>query len=411
MAEYCLIGKKLGHSFSKIIHEKMGYEYDLVELKEEEVKDFVLSRKYKGFNVTIPYKKTVMPYLDFIDEEAKAIGSVNTIIEKDGKLCGYNTDIYGMEYAFKYASIEIKDKKVIILGSGGTFETANYLAHKWGAKEVVRISRSGEDNYENISKHYDANIVINTTPVGMYPNNQDCLIDLKNFKNLEGFFDAIYNPLNTNMLLDAQEILKGTRCSNGLRMLVAQAKKARDLYFNTKMDDNIIEKILEGINMSKINIVLMGMPGSGKSSVGNALARKMGRPFIDTDEVIIEREGLHTSKIIEQKGEAYFRDRETEVVMEVAKLQGYVIATGGGVVLREENMKALKQNGIVVFLDRNILNLSKDGRPLSQGKDALQQLYKERIDLYTKYADITADSNIPVEGVADSIVSDLWGKI
>ena len=163
--------------------------------------------------------------------------------------------------------------------------------------------------------------------------------------------------------------------------------------------------------MSKINIVLMGMPGSGKSTVGNALARKLGRPFIDTDEVIIEREGLHTSKIIEQKGEPYFRDRETEVVMEVSKLQGYVIATGGGVVLREENMKALKQNGIVVFLDRNILNLSKDGRPLSQGEDALQKLYKERIDLYTKYADITADSNIPVEGVADSIVSDLWGKI
>lgn len=411
MAEYGLIGKKLGHSFSKIIHEQMGYGYDLVELREEEVKDFVLSRKYKGFNVTIPYKKTVMPYLDFIDEEAKAIGSVNTIIEKDGKLCGYNTDIYGMEYAFKYANIDIKDKKVIILGSGGTYETANYLAHKWGAKEVVRISRSGEDNYENISKHYDANIVINTTPVGMYPNNQDCLIDLKNFKNLEGFFDAIYNPLNTNMLLDAKQILGNTRCSNGLRMLVAQAKKARDLYFNTKMDDNIIEKILEGINMSKINIVLMGMPGSGKSTVGNALARKLGRPFIDTDEVIIEREGLHTSKIIEQKGEPYFRDRETEVVMEVSKLQGYVIATGGGVVLREENMKALKQNGIVVFLDRNILNLSKDGRPLSQGEDALQKLYKERIDLYTKYADITADSNIPVEGVADSIVSDLWGKI
>jgi len=411
MAEYGLIGKKLGHSFSKIIHEQMGYGYDLVELREEEVKDFVLSRKYKGFNVTIPYKKTVMPYLDFIDEEAKAIGSVNTIIEKDGKLCGYNTDIYGMEYAFKYANIDIKDKKVIILGSGGTYETANYLAHKWGAREIVRISRTGEDNYENISKHYDANIVINTTPVGMYPNNQDCLIDLKNFKNLEGFFDAIYNPLNTNMLLDAKQILEGTRCSNGLRMLVAQAKKARDLYFNTKMDDNIIEKILEGINMSKINIVLMGMPGSGKSTVGNALARKLGRPFIDTDEVIIEREGLHTSKIIEQKGESYFRDRETEVVMEVSKLQGYVIATGGGVVLREENMKALKQNGIVVFLDRNILNLSKDGRPLSQGEDALQKLYKERIDLYTKYADITADSNIPVEGVADSIVSDLWGKI
>ncbi len=411
MAEYGLIGKKLGHSFSKIIHEQMGYGYDLVELREEEVKDFVLSRKYKGFNVTIPYKKTVMPYLDFIDEEAKAIGSVNTIIEKDGKLCGYNTDIYGMEYAFKYANIDIKDKKVIILGSGGTYETANYLAHKWGAREIVRISRTGEDNYENISKHYDANIVINTTPVGMYPNNQDCLIDLKNFKNLEGFFDAIYNPLNTNMLLDAKQILEGTRCSNGLRMLVAQAKKARDLYFNTKMDDNIIEKILEGINMSKINIVLMGMPGSGKSTVGNALARKLGRPFIDTDEVIIEREGLHTSKIIEQKGEPYFRDRETEVVMEVSKLQGYVIATGGGVVLREENMKALKQNGIVVFLDRNILNLSKDGRPLSQGEDALQKLYKERIDLYTKYADITADSNIPVEGVADSIVSDLWGKI
>lgn len=411
MANYGLIGKKLGHSFSKIIHEKMGYEYDLVELAEDEVKDFVLSRKYKGFNVTIPYKKTVMPYLDYIDEEAKAIGSVNTIIEKDGKLCGYNTDIFGMEYAFSCAGIKVENKKVIILGSGGTFETANYLAHKHNAKEVARISRTGEDNYSNIDKHYDANIVINTTPVGMFPNNQDKLIDLHNFKNLEGFFDAIYNPLKTNMLLDAEEILGNSGYSNGLRMLVAQAKKARDLYFNTKMDDNIIDRILEEINMGKTNIVLMGMPGSGKSTVGLALAAKLNRPFVDTDEVIIEREGMHTSKIIEQKGEPYFRDKETEVVNEVSKLQGYIIATGGGVVLRDENMKALKQNGIIVFLDRNILNLSKDGRPLSQGPDALQKMYKERIGLYTKYADAIADSNISVDGVADSIISDLWGKI
>ena len=410
MANYGLIGKKLGHSFSKIIHEKMGYDYDLVELKEEEVKDFVLSKKYLGFNVTIPYKKTVMPYLDYIDEGAKAIGSVNTIIQKDGKLYGYNTDIFGMEYAFKCAGIELKDKKVIILGSGGTYETANYLAKIKGAREIVKISRSSEDNYENISKHYDANVVINTTPVGMYPNNEGRLIDLHNFKNLEGFFDAIYNPLNTNMLLDAKEILKDKGYSNGLKMLVAQAKKARDLFFDTKKNDNIIDKIVEEINMSKTNIVLMGMPGSGKSTVGFELARKLNRPFIDTDEVIIEREGMHTSKIIEQKGEPYFRDKETEVVNEVSKLQGYIIATGGGVVLRDENMKALKQNGFIIFLDRNIKNLSKDGRPLSQGEDALQKMYKERIGLYTKYSDAVADSNVPVQEVADNIISELWKK-
>ena len=410
MANYGLIGKKLGHSFSKIIHEKMGYEYDLVELKEEEVKDFVLSKKYLGFNVTIPYKKTVMPYLDYIDEGAKAIGSVNTIIQKDGKLYGYNTDIFGMEYAFRCAGIELKDKKVIILGSGGTYETANYLAKIKGAREIVKISRSSEDNYENIAKHYDANVVINTTPVGMYPNNEGRLIDLHNFKNLEGFFDAIYNPLNTNMLLDAKEILKDKGYSNGLKMLVAQAKKARDLFFDTKKNDNIIDKIVEEINMSKTNIVLMGMPGSGKSTVGFELARKLNRPFIDTDEVIIEREGMHTSKIIEQKGEPYFRDKETEVVNEVSKLQGYIIATGGGVVLRDENMKALKQNGFIIFLDRNIKNLSKDGRPLSQGEDALQKMYKERIGLYTKYSDAVADSNVPVQEVADNIISELWKK-
>ncbi len=410
MAEFGLIGKKLGHSFSKIIHEKMGYEYDLIELKEEEVKDFVLSKKYKGFNVTIPYKKTVMPYLDYIDEGAKAIGSVNTIVTKDGKLCGYNTDIFGMEYAFKCAGIEIEGKKVIILGSGGTYETANYLCKTHHAKEVIRISRSGDNNYSNIEKHYDANIVINTTPVGMFPNNQDKLIDLHNFKNLEGFFDAIYNPLNTLMLLDAKEILGEKGYSNGLKMLVAQAKKARDLYFNTKMLDNIIDKIVEEINMSKTNIVLMGMPGSGKSTVGLALANKINRPFIDTDEVIIEREGMHTSKIIEEKGEPYFRDIETKVVKEVSKLQGYIIATGGGVVLRDENMQALKQNGFIIFLDRNIMNLSKDGRPLSQGEDALKQMYKERIDLYTKYADATADSNVPVTEVADNIFSTLIDK-
>ena len=411
MAQYGLIGKKLGHSFSKIIHEKMGYEYDLIELKEDEVKDFVLSKKYLGFNVTIPYKKTVMPYLDYIDEGAKAIGSVNTIIQKDGKLCGYNTDIFGMEYAFSCAGIELKDKKVIILGSGGTYETANYLAKIKGAKEIVKISREGENNYENISKHFDANVVINTTPVGMYPNNEERLIDLHNFKNLEGFFDAIYNPLNTNMLLDAKEILGEKGYSNGLKMLVAQAKKARDLFFDTKKNDNIIDKIVEEIKMSKTNIVIIGMPGSGKSTVGRALAQKINRPFIDTDEAIIEKEGMHTSKIILEKGEPYFRDVESEMVKEVSKLQGYIIATGGGVVLREENMKALKQNGFVIFLDRNINNLSFEGRPLSQGEDAIKNMYKERIDLYTKYADAVADSNVPVEEVADNIIAELWDKI
>lgn len=408
MANYCLIGEKLGHSFSKIIHEKMGYEYDLVELERDEVESFVKSKKYTGFNVTIPYKEVVMPYLDVIDESAELIGSVNTVINKDGLLYGYNTDIFGMQYAFESAGINVQDKKVIILGSGGTYKTALALCKKLGAREIVKISREGDNNYSNVNKHYDANVVINTTPVGMYPKNHNTLIDLNNFKSLEGVFEAIYNPLKTNLLIDAENILgKKKGYCNGLKMLVAQAKYARDIFFNDTMDFSIIEKIVKEIEEEKKNIVLIGMPSSGKSSVGKSLALRLDKEFLDTDNEIVNAVGKSVPEIFEQKGEEIFRRMEKDIVFEVSKLQGKVISTGGGVVLKEENVKALKQNGYIIFLDRDLEKLTGEGRPLSSTKEKIKILYEQRIDKYKKYSDIRINSNVTIDEVCEDIISKL----
>lgn len=405
MALYGLIGEKLGHSFSKIIHEKMGYSYDLVELKKEEVESFVKSKKYKGFNVTIPYKQVVMPFLDVIDESAKLIGSVNTVINKDGKLIGYNTDIFGMEYAFKQAGIVVENKKVIILGSGGTYATAYALCKKQKAKQIINVSRSGENNYSNLDKHFDAQVIINTTPVGMYPNNYNCLVNLKDFTKLEGVFDAIYNPLKTQLLLQCEEkfTAKSGYC-NGLKMLVAQAKYARDIFFGNQADFNIIEKIVSEIESDKQNIVLIGMPASGKSSIGKIVASALNKEFIDTDQKIIEKAGCSIPEIFDKQGEKAFRQIEKQVALEVAITQGKVIATGGGIILDKENIDALKQNGICVFLDRDIELLTGEGRPLSSSKEAIQKLYDSRIHLYNKYADIKVMSNDSVNKVAQDIL-------
>ena len=407
MADYCLIGEKLGHSFSKIIHEKMGYEYDLVEVPKDKLQDFVNEKKYKAYNVTIPYKQVIMPMLDVIDESAKLIGSVNTVVNRDGKLYGYNTDIYGMEYAFKRAGIEIKDKKVLILGSGGTYATAYALSKKKGAREIVKVSRNGEINYNNISKEFDSEVIINTTPVGMYPHNEDQLISIKNFEKLTGVFDAIYNPIKTKILIEADERWGNKYHSNGLAMLVAQAKFARDLFFGNKIDDSIIEKIIKEIEDSKLNIVLIGMPGCGKTTIGKELSKILNKEFVDIDEEIVKKEGKTIPEIFKENGEKYFRDKEAQVILDFSKKQGLVLATGGGAILKEENIIALKSNGTIVFLDRDVNKLASIGRPLSSSKDAILNLYKNRIFLYNKYADFIVDDN----GTIKEVVSDIVCKI
>ena len=404
MADYCLIGEKLGHSFSKIIHEKMGYEYDLVEVEKDKLQDFVNAKKYKAYNVTIPYKQVIMPMLDVIDESAKLIGSVNTVVNRDGVLYGYNTDIYGMEYAFEKAGIVLKDKKVIILGSGGTYATATALCKMKGAKEEIKVSRNGENTYDNISKHYDAEVIINTTPVGMYPHNEDQLISIKPFTKLTGLFDAIYNPLKTKILLEADEKWGDKYHCNGLAMLVAQAKFARDLFFGNKIDNSIIEKIIKEIENDKLNIVLIGMPGCGKSTIGKELANSLNKTFVDIDSEIIQKAGKTIPEIFKEEGEKAFRDIEEECILEISKKQGLVIATGGGAILRENNVTALKGNGLVIFLDRDADKLASDGRPLSSSKEAIQNLYNNRIELYKKAAKYIVDDNGTINEVVDTIL-------
>lgn len=402
MADYGLIGKKLGHSFSAIIHNKMGYDYELFELEETQVESFVCSRKLKGFNVTIPYKQTVMPYLDVIDSSAQAVGAVNTVVNNNGVLTGYNTDVYGMDYALTSSKIEVKGKKVLVLGSGGTSLTAVALMKMKEAGQVVVVSRNGICNYDNLYEHFDSQIIINTTPVGMYPNNGESLLDIDKFERLEGVFDAIYNPLKTKLLLDAQR--RNIPCSNGLAMLVAQAKKARDLFFCSTIDNDIIEKIINQLTLEKINIVLIGMPSCGKSSIGKRIAELTKRPFVDSDAEIEKLCGKKISEIFNSDGEQTFRDKESKVLKDITKQGGQVIATGGGAILREDNIDALRQNGYVIYIKRDIELLSGEGRPLSSSQDKIISLDKQRAPIYTKVKDYEINNNQDISIVADKLV-------
>lgn len=402
MADYGLIGKKLGHSFSAIIHNKMGYDYELFELEETQVESFVCSRKLKGFNVTIPYKQTVMPYLDVIDSSAQAVGAVNTVVNNNDVLTGYNTDVYGMDYALTSSKIEVKGKKVLVLGSGGTSLTAVALMKMKEAGQVVVVSRNGICNYDNLYEHFDSQIIINTTPVGMYPNNGESLVDIDKFERLEGVFDAIYNPLKTKLLLDAQR--RNIPCSNGLAMLVAQAKKARDLFFCSTIDNDIIEKIINHLTLEKINIVLIGMPSCGKSSIGKRIAELTKRPFVDSDAEIEKLCGKKISEIFNSDGEQTFRDKESKVLKDITKQGGQVIATGGGAILREDNIDALRQNGYVIYIKRDIELLSGEGRPLSSSRDKIISLDKQRAPIYTKVKDYEINNNQDISIVADKLV-------
>lgn len=398
MKTFGLLGEKLSHSFSPLIHSYLGdYEYRLIEKTPDGVGDFLGHGDFDGLNVTIPYKKTVIPYCAELSDSASKIGSVNTIVRRtNGSLYGDNTDYYGFLYMLKKLNAAVTGKKVLVLGSGGASLTVNAVLRDLGAAEIIVISRSGKENYENISHHHDAQIIVNTTPVGMYPNNGVSPIGLRNFASCEAVLDIIYNPSKTAMLLDAEDLK--IPCSGGLPMLVAQAKRAAEIFTGKPIDDSLIEDITAIIERRTKNIVLIGMPGSGKSTTGAALASLTGREFHDTDEMIAKKARISIPEIFAASGEAVFRQMETEALREVSKKSGCVIATGGGIVKIPENRRLIRQNSFCVFLDRDIASLSADGRPLSQ-KTGIETLAKERLPLYNSWCDV----KVPANGVNETV--------
>ena len=400
-----LIGERLSHSFSPQIHRHLSdYSYELFEMSESEVGEFLKSDRFDSTNVTIPYKKTVMPFLDEISDEAVRIGSVNTITRTEtGGLRGDNTDYFGFSYMIRKSGIEIKGKKVLILGTGGASLTARTVSADMGAESITYVSRSGEVNYENVyEKCADAEVVINCTPVGMYPKNLVSPVSLERLPRVEGVADMIYNPAKTKLLLDAERL--NIKHINGLSMLVAQAKKACELFLGESIDDTEIDRITSLIENETMNIILVGMPGCGKSTISSLIAEATGRGLVDTDALIVEAEGRSIPVIFANDGEDFFRLCEHKAAEEAGKLSGKVIATGGGIVTRDENLDALRQNGKVFFIGRDLSLLSRDGRPLSQGAD-LSEMYKKRLPMYLKFSDFTVDNNGSVSDCANEIIS------
>jgi len=379
------------------------YGYDLICVSPSELDSFFADNDLHGFNVTIPYKKSAIPFCKKLHSSAEKIGCVNTIVrDKDGGYCGYNTDYPGFLYMCRRAGIVFKSKKVLILGSGGTGLTASAAAADQGACEVITVSRNGVANYGNLHQHKDADIIINTTPVGMYPNNGESLIDLRGFPQCSGVIDVIYNPLKTRLILQAEAM--GIPCSGGLPMLVAQAKYASEIFTGSEIDDGRIEEILTKLYKAICNVVLIGMPGCGKTEAGKLVAKLLNREFVDIDSEIVKKAGMSIPEIFSQKGKPFFRTLEADAVEEIGKLSGKVIATGGGSVLLEKNRLNLKQNGLVFFLKRSPELLSTEGRPLSKSLEALMEMQRIREPIYRAMCDAEIDSSGTLRQAADSLM-------
>lgn len=405
MTEYGLLGETLGHSFSPELHKALaGYDYDLLPTPRDAVEDLLRKREFWGLNVTIPYKQTVIPLCDEVDPRALAIGAVNTIVNRNGRLIGYNTDIDGFRYMAKRAGVELSGKKVLILGSGGTSRTVQTAARELNAAEIVVISRSGENNYQNLSCHSDAEIIVNTTPVGMYPNCGESSVDLSLFPLLTGVLDVVYNPLRTALVQQAETL--GIPCSAGLPMLASQAWRAAELFTGDSIPTLRMELVLAALTRSLENIVLIGMPGCGKTTVGKLLAESIGRDFVDIDTMIAERAEKSIPAIFAEDGEAVFRTLESKCIREAGARTGCVIATGGGAVTREENYAPLHQNGTIVHLTRPIDLLPIEGRPISQGTDRFL-LWQQRKALYERFADLTVANTTAPEETVERIKKEL----
>ncbi len=408
--KYGCIGEHLKHSFSKEIHSLIAdYDYIIKEIPKDGVDNFMSSADFYAINVTIPYKETVIPHLSWIDESAKLIGAVNTIVNKNGKLYGYNTDFYGMSMLASHSNISFSNKKVLILGTGGTSKTAYAVAKTSGAKEVIKASRKKCEDavlYEDIYKyHTDAQIIINTTPVGMFPENYQKPIDISLFPSLCGVLDAVYNPLRTQLIIDAKK--RGIPAEGGLYMLVAQAVRASEIFLDTEYPETLLDEVYSKILREKENIVLIGMPASGKSTVGNILKEKLSKNLIDSDEKIKEVTGRAIPDIFEKDGEYAFRDIESNVIKDISKLNSSVIATGGGAILRRENIDALIGNGRIYFLDRSPeLLIPTSDRPTAKDKESIMKRYAERIDTYRSSADVIIPSDSSADDASNEIIKD-----
>ncbi|MEG0910003.1 MAG: shikimate kinase [Ruthenibacterium sp.] len=405
--EYGLIGAKLRHSFSKEIHEQLtDYTYDLCPLaNESDVAALLCEKNFKAINVTIPYKEFVLPFCDEIDEKAREIGAVNTIVNRGGKLFGTNTDFAGFLYLVHANGVSLADKTVLILGTGGTQKTVEAAAKSVGAKQVLRVSRTKTAQtltYAEAAARRDVQIIVNTSPVGMYPQNGACLLDLSGFPALEAVFDAVYNPLETRLLWQARQL--GVKAANGLLMLVAQAKYAAEYFLNTTFPDSEIKRITDEILKQRMNLILIGMPGSGKSVLGRRCAALLKKPFIDLDDAVESRANTTIAALFASKGEDAFRALEHEICAEISKETGQVIATGGGIVKNADNVRLLRQNGVLIFIDRPTDTLATGAsRPLSPNTAAVQKLYAERLPLYRAAADVTVENSGALAAVATKI--------
>lgn len=397
-----LLGRKLGHSYSPQIHSQLGsYDYRLFEKEPEELKDFLQNGDFTGLNVTIPYKKDVIPFLDELSPRAKALGAVNTIVRRNGKLIGHNTDYFGFETMLLSSGVSLRGKKALVCGSGGASNTACAVLEAHGANVVV-LSRTGNDNYQNLNRHSDAALIVNATPVGMYPNVEASPIeDLAAFPMLEGVLDLVYNPARTSILLKAEAL--GIPCVNGLRMLVAQAKESAEWFTGEPIDDSCIEMIYSRLRRQMENIILIGMPGCGKTTVGASLAKILSRPLKDADAELEQAVGRKITEILLTDGEASFRSLESETLLNLGKQSGLVIATGGGCVTIPNNYEKLHRNGTIVWLKRDLDLLPTDGRPLSQ-TGHLQEMYQKRAPLYARFADFSVENSGDPQETAEEII-------
>ena len=408
--KYGLIGEHLGHSFSKEIHEQIGgYEYELVELNEQEFHKFMESKNFKAINVTIPYKEKVIPYLTHISKEAKEIKAVNTIVNKDGVLYGYNTDCLGLKEMINHFNIDVFNKKVMILGTGGTSKTSHQVVKDLKAKDVMFVSLNKEENtitYDQVDDYAkDIDVLFNTTPCEMYPNNDKEIVSLDKFSSLTGVVDVVYNPLRTNLILKAKN--KSINCCSGLFMLIAQAFYAIEIFLDKKLDKQIIADLYQKMINEKENIVLIGMPSCGKSTIGKKLAKKINKNFVDVDSEIEKIIKTDIASFINQYGEEAFRKIESEVIEQLSKQNNLVIATGGGSILKERNVNFLKQNGRLYFLDRSLKNLCvTSSRPLSSTYDALEKRYKERYPIYNKVCDVKVNGDMGISAIIKYIIQE-----
>ena len=401
-----VIGYPLGHSYSKDIHEYLTNKpYHIIELDEEKFHDFMKEKNFSCINVTIPYKQMVIPYLDKIDDLALKLDAINCIVNKDGILIGYNSDYYGFKLMLEANQVVIKDRVVAILGNGGASKAVYEVVKDMQAKTIYIVDRNNLSNtisYEEIYNK-DLDVIINTTPVGMFPNNDGCIIDVKKFKNLEWVVDIVYNPIRTKLVIEALNF--GIKAIGGLEMLVAQAVKALEFFDSIPVDSNRLKACYKKLLNDKQNIVLIGMPSGGKTTIANILGKKLQREVLEMDDLIVQKIGMPIRTYIEQFKEEAFRQQEIEMAKELRNHHHTIISCGGGIVLKEDSMNYLKENGCIVFIDRDLNKLLiSDDRPLSNTQEKLNQLYQQRYDLYRKYSDIIIDNNGDLHDTVDRII-------